>query len=143
MGNTQSIRKANFEDVQRVISGQNSPDALLINTLPVFEQKCLIKNTIIAENEETIVNNLLKRDKHVLIIVYGKNNYAEDVILKYRKLVSHGFENVFVYAGGLFEWLLLQDIYGNISFPTTSNELDILKFIPISDIRSKKYNLLS
>jgi hypothetical protein len=35
---------------------------------------------------------------------------------------------VFVYTGGLFEWLLLQDIYGKDEFPTTSDELDILKY---------------
>ena len=28
----------------------------------------------------------------------------------------------------MFEWLLLQDIYGNELFPTTSKELDILKY---------------
>jgi hypothetical protein len=32
----------------------------------------------------------------------------------------------------MFEWLLLQDIYGAASFPTTSKELDILKYKPPS-----------
>jgi len=32
----------------------------------------------------------------------------------------------------LFEWLLLQDIYGSEEFPTTSHELDILKYKPMS-----------
>jgi hypothetical protein len=43
-----------------------------------------------------------------------------------------GFRNVCVYSGGMFEWLLLQDIYGATSFPTTSKELDILKYKPPS-----------
>ena len=30
----------------------------------------------------------------------------------------------------MFEWLLLQDIYGNDNFPTTSKDLDILKYKP-------------
>ena len=34
------------------------------------------------------------------------------------------------YPGGVFEWLLLQDIYGNDNFPTTKKELDILKYKP-------------
>ena len=28
----------------------------------------------------------------------------------------------------MFEWLLLQDIYGDDEFPTTTKELDILKY---------------
>ena len=34
--------------------------------------------------------------------------------------------------GGLFEWLLLQDMYGSDEFPTTNKELDVLKYKPIS-----------
>jgi hypothetical protein len=30
--------------------------------------------------------------------------------------------------GGLFEWLMLQDIYGYDEFPTTKKELDFLKY---------------
>jgi hypothetical protein len=41
-----------------------------------------------------------------------------------------GFVNVYLYPGGLFEWLLLQDIYGDDEFPTTIKELDILKYKP-------------
>jgi len=41
-----------------------------------------------------------------------------------------GFTNVYVYPGGIFEWLLLQDIYGENEFPTTKIEIDILKFKP-------------
>jgi hypothetical protein len=35
-----------------------------------------------------------------------------------------------MYLGGMFEWMLLQDIYGKEDFPTTEEELDILKFKP-------------
>jgi hypothetical protein len=37
---------------------------------------------------------------------------------------------VYVYTGGLFEWLMLQDIYGEKEFPTSKKELDILKYKP-------------
>jgi len=50
------------------------------------------------------------------------------ILKKYRQLVDLGFSNVYIYTGGLFEWLLLQDIYGSTEFPTTTKELDILKF---------------
>ena len=39
--------------------------------------------------------------------------------------------NVYLYAGGLFEWLHLQDIYGKQEFPTTTYILDILKYKPM------------
>jgi hypothetical protein len=35
-----------------------------------------------------------------------------------------------MYLGGMFEWMLLQDIYGRDEFPTTSKVLDILKYKP-------------
>ena len=39
-----------------------------------------------------------------------------------------GFKNIYVYPGGMFEWLLLQDIYGDDLFQTTSKIQDILKY---------------
>ena len=47
---------------------------------------------------------------------------------KYEQLVGLGFINVYIYPGGLFEWLLLQDIYGSDDFPTTIVDRDHLKF---------------
>ena len=44
--------------------------------------------------------------------------------------MGFGFANVYVYTGGLFEGLMLQDIYGFDNFPTTSKQLDLLKFKP-------------
>ena len=57
-----------------------------------------------------------------------KNSNDEKVYNKYNQLSSLGFYNVFIYTGGLFEWLMLQDIYGENEFPTTKKELDILKY---------------
>ena len=66
--------------------------------------------------------------EEITIIVYGKNNSDPSSEKKAKQLVSLGFTNVFIYIGGMFEWLLLQDIYGNIEFPTTKKQLDILKY---------------
>jgi hypothetical protein len=44
--------------------------------------------------------------------------------------LSLGFYNIFVYTGGMFEWLLMQDIYGKELFPTTKKEVDLLKYKP-------------
>jgi hypothetical protein len=126
MGNAQTIPKINFEDVQ--IACKNSEVYLLINTLPVYEQSCLILNSIHASQEETIINKHLKINTQVPILIYGKNANDETIYKKYQQFIQLGFTNVYLYMGGLFEWLLLQDIYGSSDFPTTTKELDLLKF---------------
>ena len=130
MGNTQSMQKINFEDVQFVL--KNADNYLLINTLSENEQKCLIPNTTAIEKEIDIINKCIqKRNKQVKIIIYGKNCNDEKIYQKYNQLIGLGFYNIYIYTGGLFEWLMLQDIYGNTEFPTTEKEIDILKYKPI------------
>jgi hypothetical protein len=126
MGNTQSMKKINYEDMQTII--KNPEVYFIINTLPLSEQLCLIVNTTLANEEEMIINKFMKENKGIRIIVYGKNCNDENVNKKYQQLLSLGFYNIFVYFGGMFEWLLLQDIYGKDLFPTTKNELDLLKY---------------
>jgi hypothetical protein len=126
MGNTQSMKKINFEDMQTVI--KNPEIYLIINTLPLSEQQCLIVNTTLASDEEAIINRFMKENKSIRIIIYGKNCNDETINKKYQQLYSIGFYNIFVYSGGMFEWLMLQDIYGKDLFPTTKKELDLLKY---------------
>lgn len=128
MGNTQSIKKINFEDMQTII--KNPEIYLIINTLPLDEQKCLIINTTLASDEEAIINKFMKENKSIRIIIYGKNCNDDTINKKYQQLYSLGFYNIFVYFGGMFEWLLLQDIYGKDLFPTTKTDLDILRYKP-------------
>ena len=129
MGNSQSTQKINFEDVQYVIKHPESH--ILINTLNISDQDCLIPNTINASQEEMIINKLIKNgNKDVKIIIYGRNCNDEKIYKKLSQLTSLGFYNVYIYTGGMFEWMLLQDIYNNADFPTTKKELDILKFKP-------------
>jgi hypothetical protein len=80
------------------------------------------------ENEEAVINSIVKKIRNKNIIIYGRNSNDEKMYKKYEQLVALGFTNVYVYVGGMFEWLLLQDIYGSELFPTTSEELDILKY---------------
>jgi hypothetical protein len=126
MGNTQSMKKINYEDMQTVI--KNPEIYLIINTLPPSEQQCLIVNTTLANEEEGIINRFMKENKSIRIIIYGRNCSDESINKKYQQLYSLGFYNIFVYLGGMFEWLLLQDIYGKDLFPTTKKELDLLKY---------------
>ena len=129
MGNNASIKKLSYEDIQIV---QKSKDYILINTLTSEEQKCLITGTIDIQKEVAIINNSIKNAKNINIVIYGMNYDDETIYKKYDQLKSLGFTNVYIYMGGLFEWLLLQDIYGKDLFNTTNEELDILKFRPKS-----------
>lgn len=122
------LKKITFEDMQNAI--KNKDRFLIINTLPTEEQKCLIINTLPYHMEENAINELLNQYafKDKIIIVYGMNTNDDTVKKKYRQLIALGFNDVYIYLGGIFEWMLLQDIYGKEEFPTTSKVLDILKF---------------
>ena len=61
-------------------------------------------------------------------MIFGENCSDNKIVSKYNQLYKLGFTNLYVYIGGLFEWLLLQDIYGDEEFPTTNIILDILKY---------------
>ena len=128
MGNNQSMQKINYEDVQ--LACKNPELYILINTLPDTEQNCLIKNTIHAEKEEHVMNKCMQITKNVCIIIYGRNSNDELVYKKYTQIIKLGFSKVYIYPGGLFEWLMLQDIFGVENFPTSSKIMDFLKYKP-------------
>jgi 23S rRNA pseudoU1915 N3-methylase RlmH len=107
-----------------------SKQHIIINTLDEDNQKCLIINTIAPEKEVEIINKHLNKSKDIKIVIYGENSNDNKLLEKYTQLHKLGFTNVNVYIGGLFEWMLLQDIYGEEEFPTTSKELDLLRFKP-------------
>ena len=133
MGNLSSstINKVNYEDMQYIVS--HPSDYILINTMTLVEQGCLIKNTMPLEREEHVINQCLSKGlKDYTIVIYGKNCNDESPYHKYKQLVSLGFYQVYVYCGGMFEWLLLQDIYGEQEFKTTSKELNLLKYKPVN-----------
>ena len=134
MGNVQSTKKVSYEDIQ-LISKRGVTNTLLINTLNLHEQDCLIPNTVSAYQEENVINENLKNST-INIVIYGKNSGDKGVEKKYLKLSELGFTNIYIYPGGLFEWLCLQDIYGSSNFPTTKKEMDILKFKPRSQFLS-------
>ena len=126
MGNINSnVKFINYEDVQYF---QKLKKSLIISTLSINNQNCLIQNTCNAKNEEASINNFLETNKDIHIVIYGMNSSDKSVFSKEKQLSDLGFNNIFIYSGGLFEWLLLQDIYGNELFMTTQKELDILKY---------------
>ena len=56
---TRKIKKMNFEDVLDALK----TNIVLINTLPVNQQECLIQGTIPCELEETKINEYLRDHK--------------------------------------------------------------------------------
>ena len=131
MGNADSqIRTANFDNIK-----ENTH--ILIHVMDKTDQSVLIKGTLTIEKEITIINSLLSASKQgdTRIIIYGKNtDDFHKVVKRYKQLCDLGFD-AFVYIGGIFEWLLLQEIYGSSEFPIEFSQkqtgfLDILKFAP-------------
>lgn len=125
MGNATSARKINFEEMLDAIKDNM---CVIISTLPEGMQSCLIVGTAPACDEVNLLNTILSKGGTRPLVVYGINASDDTIVSKYNQLISIGFSNVRVYPGGMFEWLLLQDIYGQDIFRTTSKELDILKY---------------
>ena len=120
-----SIHRIGFEKLQYYISNSN---AHIINTLPSNDQSCLIVKTIPIKDEESIINQYMDDHKWTYpLILYGKNATDTTPEKKAKELAELGFRDIHIYCGGLFEWLLLQDIYGKHEFPTIGNG-DILHY---------------
>jgi hypothetical protein len=132
MGNNNTINKCNFEDIQNNLNNFKNKNSILINTLNNNQQSCLIPYTMDPINEEKTINHFLSSNSSINIFIYGKNCNDHTIYTKYNQLTNLGFSNIYLYIGGLFEWLCLQDIYDDELFPTTKKELDILKFKPNS-----------
>jgi hypothetical protein len=123
--------KIGFEDVKTAIQNKKF---IVINTLPETDQKCIIQSTINANTEEQIINDLILKDDDQTILIYGRNATDPTPSTKYDQLKKLGFDQVYVYVGGLFEWLLLQNIYGESEFPTTTQTKDLLQYRPPSTL---------
>ncbi len=135
MGNQVSlVPKVSYEDLQMVVyrNMHVQHSTLIINTLPESLQHCLIKTTLDIRFEERIVNAFIHKKPDIMIIVYGKNSNDITILHKYEQLVKLGFTNVHIYTGGIFEWLLLYEIYGKDLFKITKYEIDILRYRPKS-----------
>ena len=118
-----NFKHVNYETLQSKIG----TSIILLNTLSSDDQKYLIKGTLNAVYEIGTMNDHLKKNKNIEIIIYGKDHYDTSVIKKYNQLKKLGFNNVSIYFGGLFEWALLQDIYGTSNFQTDGQIKDPLQ----------------
>ena len=100
------------------------------------QQMCLIKGTTTAQQEIILFNNYFSSIKDKYVVIYGANSNCEKLFHKYNQINSMGFRKVYIYIGGLFEWLLLQDVYGEDLFPTTSKDNDILNYKSVDIIKN-------
>ncbi len=114
MGVMYSMPSYNYHQLQ----DRMKTDIVLINTLPITRQDCLIKGTLKALHEVDIMNKLLKTNKNKEIVLYGIHHTDLSVIKKYNQLKKLGFKNVHIYFGGMYEWLLLQEIFDTTNFQT-------------------------
>lgn len=144
--------KIGFDDVLYIIKrlhgstgAGNVPDLkkcpyLLLNTMSIMDQDYLIKYTLSYQMEESVINSIIENYRIPLheytIFLYGKNDVDDSVDKKFIQLKKLGFTNIFIYYGGLFEWCLLQDIYGEDSFPTEGKKKDLLQIAPKSKFKN-------
>ena len=112
MGQTSSYPICSFQELQ------TRKDAfILLNTLPLNRQSYLIKGTLPGLEESVKMNEYLYKNKNIPVILYGLDCNDTSVLKKFAQLKTLGFMNVSIYRGGLFEWSMLQEVYGS-NFPT-------------------------
>ena len=138
MGNNISYKTATFDDI--IYASNHTDTCIIITTLPE-SSKCLIYGTCPIEQEEKQINDIIDDNKNIKIIVYGSSCSDLSVVKKYNQLRNSGLKDVFVYMGGLFEWLLLQDVYSSDIFRTNGVELDILKYSGRPYITQNKHRI--
>jgi hypothetical protein len=109
-----------ISDLTEKLHKFNTSDALF-NKINFLFDRLNNANNILIEKTININNNPIS-------VLLQHKELCNKVIEKYNQLYKLGFTNLYVYIGGLFEWLLLQDIYGEDEFPTTSKIYDILNY---------------
>ena len=120
-----------FEDVKHAIRS-GPAKFILINT---FDQDVIVQGTVSSDREEIVINAQLTdyTKPDVPIIVYGRNSSDDSVDRKEKQLRALGIEDIYIYRGGMFEWLLLGDVFGLDEFPIVRRGIvgvDILKYAP-------------
>ena len=88
MGNSNSINKVSFQDIQKII---NNKKFIIINTLDVNNQSCLIKNTVTPDKEIELINAYLSKTQDINIVIYGENSNDDKILSKYTQLSKLGF----------------------------------------------------
>ena len=134
-GSKDVVKVIGFEDMLVL----HKTKVVLLNTMERANQACLIRGTVHADDEETTMNAMLtSTDPSVtdrLVVVYGRHYLDPKPMEKARALRVMGLSRLLVYRGGLFEWLLLQEVFGHDQFPTQGACTDLLLYRPLPTLR--------
>jgi hypothetical protein len=124
-------RAIGFDDMLQCVKSPSK--YAIIHTMPASEH-ILISGTLTASEEESFINECLSMyiDSQKTIVLYGRNCCDDSPRRKRAQLMSLGISDVYIYAGGMFEWTLLQDIYGKDEFGTTLPVTDLLAYRPLA-----------
>ena len=124
MGNELSVNKTtlSFEDMEDIIQQLDvnpslNSNLIIIHTLKEYEEHIHIKHTTHSKDEINLMNTHLNTNKNINICIYGKHHSDSTVMKKYEQLQEFGFTNISIYTGGLFEWLTLNQLYGEDTYP--------------------------
>lgn len=133
-----SVSRIGFDDI--LIALKDRTKYIFISTMPLELQNALIPNTIPCIDEAMTINRIIDEFSATkyIFIVYGKNACDDTSSKKYQQLRNLGFSNVHVFPGGMFEYILLNDMYGEKLFPISgSNGIGIPdKVVDIMEYRS-------
>jgi hypothetical protein len=120
-GSSLNVQRATFDEVRE-------GKGLLISVLDETDQRVLVKGTVPCGDEVGEVERAIREKQP--IVIYGKNAHDDKIWLKYKQLTKLG-GSARVYVGGLFEWLLLHEVYGSDAFPLTTPEMvDLYQYRP-------------
>jgi rhodanese-related sulfurtransferase len=93
---------------------------LLFNALKKDYHSCVIPGTIPYTVMKKVIKNMKEED---IVVVYCAN-YSCNLSHKFAEKKLGHLETVYIYSGGVFEWLLLQKKYGKKKYPS-SEDCDI------------------
>lgn len=132
MGNTMS-HVASTDDQRIRFVGPNTitnptTPLLLLATPSTDSTPWRIRNTVSPADEERQINRLIetKNDDHtrkVEIVYYGLNSTDPVPEAQARKLLQYGL-GASVFRGGLFEWGLLRESFGDSTYGIDNNGSD-------------------
>jgi hypothetical protein len=108
--------RVGFDDVLHAVASPKTH--IIISTLPENKQDVLLPNTLSYRTEEDTVNDLVAAGNTAIpVLIYGRDATDASPDKKHAQLRSLGFTDVHIYSGGMFEYLLLRDVYGAAKFP--------------------------
>lgn len=126
----------NFDDMKLAVDR----GYIICHIMDETDETILIKNTLSVKDEIKKINDLIKQSKFdETIVLYGRNyTDLEKIVQRFQHLISFGFTRVFIYVGGLYEWVLMQNLYGDKLFPT-NNSIDLTNIKSITPRRCENF----